>query len=196
MPAVHLLLQHGDTALFSLLTASFAPGPNCCCGNRESPALPQAAAAQSHRLPTGQICTQHLLISSSGPSLQLLSLDHCNQRASPDSVQQDHSPAGWICCGHEVCARAGGSLAGTDKPGVPCTLEGLIYLSKSPEGASPSLLHLARGRGTPLSSLLAAGGGHEGTGCSVLLGARGAATPPAQGMLDASSSTRGCQGGC
>lgn len=83
-----------------------------------------------------------------------------------DSVQRDHSPAGWICCGHEVRARARGSLAGTDKLGVACTLEGLIYLTESPEGASPSLLPLARGRGTPLSSLLVAAGGREGTGWS------------------------------
>lgn len=83
MPAVHLLLQHGDTAPFPCSLEALLPDPSAAVETGSPlPALPQAAAAQSHRLPTGQICTQHLLISSLGPSLQLLSLDHCNQRAS------------------------------------------------------------------------------------------------------------------
>lgn len=80
MPAVHLLLQHGDTAPFPCSLEALLPDPSAAVETGSPlPALPQAAAAQSHRLPTGQICTQHLLISSLGPSLQLLSLDHCNQ---------------------------------------------------------------------------------------------------------------------
>lgn len=165
-----------------MLAGSFAPGPKCCCGNREPPARP--APGSCGTVPQA----------SSGADLHSASLDFkpgplpaapvsgsLQPEPAADSVQRDHSPASWICCGHEVCARARGSLAGTDKLGVACTVEGLIYLSESPEGASPSLLPLARGRGTPLSWGQAVWSCWE---------QGGAATSPAQGMPDASSSTR------